>query len=294
MHSSFRFASILIFVFAFSNLRSQELLNELEDENPSEHVTASYKNSRVINAQSLETTPKRVLDFRISHRFGRVNGGLYELFGLDDAGIRIGFDYGITKRLQAGFGRSSYEKTYDGYLKYRLMWQTSDNKVPFSIILVSGMSVNSLRPDNSIFEHTFDMRLAYSNQMIIGRKFSNKLSLQIMPTIIHRNLVRTAEEKNTVFVIGAAGRFKLLPRLALNAEYFYVLPDQLTEEYKNSFSVGFDIETGGHVFQLHFTNSPIMFEKGFITETTGRWGKGDIHFGFNISRVFNIGRKAKV
>ena len=114
-----------------------------------------------------------------------------------------------------------------------------------------------------------------------------------MPTLVWRNIVATAAEKNGVGVIGAAGRIKITKRLALNAEYFYVLPDQLADGYTNSLSIGFDIETGGHVFQLHFTNSPIMIDKGFITETTGDWLKGDINFGFNISRVFTIVKPKK-
>jgi hypothetical protein len=156
------------------------------------------------------------------------------------------------------------------------------------------MAINTLKPTSTLYETTFDMRLAYTHQMIIGRKFNDAISLQLMPTIVHRNLVQTAAEKNTVYAQGIAGRWKFIPRVALNAEYFYVLPGQLADGYTNSFSLGFDIETGGHVFQLHFTNSPIMIDKGFITETTGKWGKGDIHFGFNISRVFTVKKPKKV
>ncbi|MFI5204144.1 MAG: DUF5777 family beta-barrel protein [Flavobacteriales bacterium] len=255
---------------------------------------ASYKNSRVINAQSLETTDKGTLDFRISHRFGRVNGGAYEFFGLDESDIRLGFDYGITDRLQIGIGRSGYEKTYDGLIKYRLLWQTeASNKMPISVVLVSNMAINTMRFTGLLYERTFISRLNYTHQLIIGRKFSNQLSFQLIPTVVHRNFVYTRDEKNTVFAGGVAGRWRFVRRVAINAEYFYVLPGQLAPGFRDSFSVGFDIETGGHVFQLHFTNSPIMVEKGFITETTGDWLKGDIHFGFNISRVFPLGSKKK-
>jgi hypothetical protein len=197
--------------------------------------------------------------------------------------------------LEVGFGRSTYQKTYDGYFKYRLLWQTEGtNKMPISVVWYSNMAINTLKPTSTLYETTFDMRLAYTHQMIIGRKFNDAISLQLMPTIVHRNLVQTAAEKNTVYAQGIAGRWKFIPRVALNAEYFYVLPGQLADGYTNSFSLGFDIETGGHVFQLHFTNSPIMIDKGFITETTGKWGKGDIHFGFNISRVFTVKKPKKV
>lgn len=290
-----------IFLSSVSPLNGQDLLDELEpDKEEIKRVTASFKNSKVINAQSMENTHKGVLDFRISHRFGQLNGGLYELFGLDQASLRLSFDYGITDRLMVGFGRSTYQKTYDHYLKWKILWQTDEsNKMPISMTWYSNMAINSLKFDNSVFEHTFTMRLNYVHQLIIGRKFSERLSLQVMPTLVWRNIVATAAEKNGVAVIGGAGRIKLTKRLALNAEYFYVLPDQLAKDvdgkniYTNSLSIGFDIETGGHVFQLHFTNSPIMIDKGFITETTGEWLEGDINFGFNISRVFTIVKPKK-
>jgi hypothetical protein len=276
-------------------LQAQDLMDDLPADDEVQRARASFKNSKVINAQSLETTYAGNLDFRISHRFGELNGGFYEMFGLDQASLRLSFDYGINDRLEVGFGRSTYQKTYDGYFKYRLLWQTEGtNKMPISLVWYSNMAINTLKPTSTLYETTFDMRLAYTHQMIIGRKFNDAISLQLMPTIVHRNLVQTAAEKNTVYAQGIAGRWKFIPRVALNAEYFYVLPGQLADGYTNSFSLGFDIETGGHVFQLHFTNSPIMIDKGFITETTSKWGKGDIHFGFNISRVFTVKKPKKV
>ncbi|HYG51818.1 MAG TPA: DUF5777 family beta-barrel protein [Flavobacteriales bacterium] len=281
---------------------SQDMLDELgEDPKEMERVTASFKNSKVINAQSTETTHKGVLDFRISHRFGMLSGGLYELFGLDQASLRLSFDYGITSRLMVGFGRSTYQKTYDEYIKYKILWQTDgSNKMPITLIWYSNMAISTLKvPENLPYEFKFTQRLVYTHQLIIGRKFTEGFTAEILPTVVHRNIVATAAEKNTVYVIGAAGRIKLTRRIALNAEYFYVLPDQLAKDatgkdiYTNSLSIGFDIETGGHVFQLHFTNSPIMIDKGYITETTQKWTDGDINFGFNISRVFTIVKPKK-
>lgn len=289
-----RSLSLYLLLFACTSLHAQDLLDEIEDDQEVQRTTASFKNSKVINAQSLETTHKGVLDFRISHRFGTLNGGVYELFGLDQASLRLSFDYGITNRLMVGFGRSTFEKTYDGYLKFRLLWQTENsNKMPLSVVWYSNMSINTLRFSGLPYEYTTEMRLNYVHQLIIGRKFSDQITVEVLPTIVHRNFVTFADEKNTVAVIGGAARWRFVKRIALNAEYFYVLPDKLSEGYTNSLSLGFDIETGGHVFQLHFTNSPIMIDKGYITQTTGKWSEGDINFGFNISRVFTIGSKKK-
>lgn len=288
---------LLLLVFlvlgsSFSLLQRQEedLLSLLgEEEETTEYVNASFKANRVINLHSLENTSAGVLDVKISHRFGMLNTGFYELFGLDAATIRIGADYGITNDLMVGFGRSSFEKTYDGFIKYRILRQSRGAKVmPITLSAFSSMAVKTTRWQDPDRENFFTSRLYYTHQLIVGRKFNEAFSLQLSPTVVHRNLVETRDEAHDVFALGAGTRLKLTSRIALNIEYIYVFPAQLQEGYKNALSVGFDIETGGHVFQLHFTNSTSMIEKGFITENTGDWTKGGIHFGFNVSRVFTI------
>lgn len=277
----------------FSPAFSQEddLLSLLEEEETTDYATASFKTNRVINLHSLESTSAGVLDIKISHRFGTLNRGAYELFGLDNATIRIGGDYGITDQLTVGVGRSSFEKTYDGFVKYKFLRQSTGKKVmPISVALFASAAIKSLKWQNPDRENYFSSRLYYSYQLIVGRKFSESFSLQLSPTLVHRNLVRTKDESHDVYALAAAGRIKLSKRVAANAEYIYVFDGQLAPGYRNSLSLGFDIETGGHVFQLHFTNSTSMIEKGFVTETSGKWGNGDIHFGFNVSRVFTVKR----
>ena len=264
------------------------LLGDMEEETI-EYVNASFKTNRVINLHSLENTAGGVLDVKISHRFGMLNGGAYELFGLDNASIRIGGDYGITDRLTVGLGRSSYEKTYDGFLKYKILRQSRGaRKMPITLAVLATTAIKTIKWSNPARENYFSSRMYYTYQLILGRKFSNGFSLQLSPTVVHRNLVATQQETNDVYALAAATRVKLTKRLAINIEYIHVFPNQLAQGYKNSLSVGMDIETGGHVFQLHFTNSTSMIEKGFVTETTGDWTQGGIHFGFNVSRVFTV------
>lgn len=273
--------------FAFG--QEEDLLSLLPEEETVNLVTSSFKANRVVNLHSLENTAGGELDIKISHRFGFISGGLYELFGLDQASIRIGGDYGITDQLMVGLGRSSYEKTYDGFIKYKFLRQsTGAKKMPLTMAALTTMAIKTLKPSDPTRENYFSSNLYYTFQLIMGRKFSESFSLQLSPTLVHRNLVATTEEENDVFAIGVAGRIKLSKRTSLNAEYIYVLPGQLAEQYRNSLSIGFDIETGGHVFQLHFTNSTSMIEKGFVAETVGNWADGDIHFGFNISRTFSV------
>lgn len=286
-----------------------DLLSLIEDEEEmlTEFVEAAFKTNKVINLHSLENTASGVLDFKISHRFGFLSDGvnqlyganakgldkyavgmLYNLFGLDNAVIRIGFDYGVNDWLQAGIGRSSFDKTFDGYLKAKVLRQKSGAGVmPLSLSFMAGSAIRTQKDDRDVAP-PFSTRMSYSFQAIIGRKFSEKFSLQFSPTMIHYNLVPTAADYNDRFALGVAARHKLSNRVALTAEYIYVPEKYLGDLYTNGFSVGVDIETGGHVFQLHFSNSTGMFERAFMFENTGRWDRGDIRFGFNVSRVFTV------
>ncbi len=288
------FCFVLLSTFVFAQEDEMDLLSMLGEEETTDYASAAFKTNRVINLHSIENTAGGVLDVKISHRFGFLNGGLYELFGLDGATIRIGADYGITDNITAGFGRSSFEKTLDGFLKWRFLRQsTGKKKMPVTAALFASSAIKTVKWQNPDRENYFSSRMYYTYQLIVGRKFSKSFSLQLSPTVVHRNLVRTNLENNDVYSLGAATRIKLTKRMAINAEYIYVFENQLAPGYRNSFSLGLDIETGGHVFQLHFTNSTSMIEKGFITETVGNWTDGGIHFGFNVSRVFTL-RKAKI
>ncbi|MBK9270636.1 MAG: hypothetical protein IPM48_03480 [Saprospiraceae bacterium] len=271
------------------------LLALLGDEETTEYAQAIFKTNRIINLHSIENTHAGVLDFKILHRFGFLNTGVSEFFGLDQATMRLGFDYGLSKNIQIGIGRSNFEKTYDGYIKYRFLRQSSGKKqMPLSASFVAGTAIKTNAwPDPNRDNH-FSSRLYYHFQLLLARKFSEGFSAQITPSLVHRNLVATKSIKNDVYSIAAAVRQKLSKRIALNAEFIYVLPDQIDPNFNHSFSIGFDIETGGHVFQLHFTNSTSMVEKGFIAETVGDWTKGDIRFGFNISRVFTLVKPKKM
>jgi Membrane bound beta barrel domain (DUF5777) len=283
-----------------------DLMKMLEDESKKEkkkdYATATFKTSRLINGHSIENAAAGVLDFKVSHRFGMVNRGSYELYGLDQATMRIGLDYGISDRLMVGVGRSTFQKQYDAFGKFKILRQASGTRgsSPISISAVSTVMLKTLKYEDPTKRNFYTSRLSYANQLIIARKFSEGLSLQLMPSFIHYNIAKTVTEPNDIFALGGGGRIKLSKRLSFNAEYYYILPMSVVagEGYripgtKNSLALGFDIETGGHVFQLHFTNSTGMTEKTFITETTGDFFKGDIHFGFNVSRVFTIKDKRK-
>lgn len=273
-----------------------DLLSLLGEDKSTDYATASFKTNRVVNGHSIENTAAGVLDVKISHRFSPVRQGIYDMFGLDGATIRIGADYGITDRLMVGFGRNSYEKLIDGFAKYKLLRQcTGEKNIPITLSYLIDAQIKTEKFSDDTRDNKFSSRLYYTHQLLIGRKFNDRLSLQLMPTLIHRNLTVSPDDKNDVFAIGAAGRVKLTKRVAINAEYYYVPDGQLFNDYANSLSIGFDIETGGHVFQFHFTNSRDMTYKGFITETGEDWffKDGDkmlsgIRFGFNISRVFTL------
>jgi hypothetical protein len=292
-----QFSIFTLIVLSFDAVFAQDdLLDILEKETSSEPVTnytyATFKTTRIINGQSVETTAGGVLNFIISHRFGKINDGWYEFWGLDQATIRLGLDYGITDNLNIGLGRSSFLKTIDGNLKWRFARQSGGARnFPFSAVLYSSIAMDGMKWEDPERENYFSSRLSFASQILLARKFSNALSLQIMPSYVHRNLVETKEDQNDVFALGVGGRIKITQRVAINGEYYYQLPGANADKYYNSVALGIDIETGGHIFQIHITNSKGMIEQYFIPMTNGDLFNGDIYFGFNINRVFTLKKK---
>jgi len=283
---------LLSLFFLLETQAQNDIMKSLQDSsNKKEYVTNAFKSSRVINGQSMEMIGAGVLDFRILHRFGPVNSGVNQFFGFDQATFRLGLDYGISKNFTVGIGRSTVNKDLDGFLKYRVLQQSKGpGSFPLSIVLVAGMSIQTYKNNDPAKELTITSRTGYYYQLIAGRKLSQRFTLQVSPTLVHRNEV-TAADENDIFAVGVGGRFKFSKRMALVVDYFYVANGLPHSVGTNPLSIGVDIETGGHVFQLHFSNSSGMNERAFITETTNKWGKGEIQFGFNLSRVFNLKKK---
>ena len=253
------------------------------------YITSTFKGKKIVNGQSVELISKGVLQFQIQHRFGTLNSGFYNLFGLDNSQIRLGFDYGIKDWMSVGVGRSSALKTIDASTKIRLKRQSNiDKNFPFTIATNSAVFIKQYRWIEMEEESfVFSNQLSYAHQLLIARKINRDLSVQISPTFVHYNSVKYGE-KNDRISLGFGARQKLNSRISVNAEYFMQTKAKLNNDV---LSFGFDIETGGHVFQLHLSNSPAMIEPAFIHETIEDWEDGDIYFGFNISRVFTIKEK---
>lgn len=272
-----------------------DLLNQLESQEAGpvkkELVDATFKSTRLISGHTVQTPGQGTMVFLISHRFGTLNSGAYNFFGLDQATLRLGFEYGLTDRLTAGVGRSSLEKTFDGFLKYKALRQSTGLRaMPVSVTLFASSAVNTLKYSDT-YEHTLPRRIAYTYQALIARKFNANSSLQFMPTLVHTNLVATAQDHNDVYALGVGGRQKLTKRTSLNAEYYYLVPTTKPSGVRNALALGVDLETGGHVFQLHVTNSQGMIEKFFVSDTRGNFFKGDLYFGFNVNRNFTVRSK---
>ncbi|TNF44765.1 MAG: hypothetical protein EP311_00655 [Cytophagales bacterium] len=289
-------------------LAQDDLLQMLEKEQSKKpfYTLATFKATRLINGQTIETISKNHLNFWISHRFGAVNSGfLANFFGLDEAKIRLGLEYGLTNNWLIGAGRSSLEKTYDFYTKYKVLRQS--NKFPVTVTGLAGWAINTMETGYSMesgSEMRFNSNLerySYWGQVLMARKFNERLSLQVMPTFLHYNKVEDPSIPNDLWALGIGGRYKLTKRFTLSGEYYHSFSDPgayeasagKTYPYHDAISIGVDIETGGHVFQLHFTNSRGMIEKHFIGQTVGSWEDGDIYYGFNISRTFSFDKAAK-
>ena len=237
---------VILFIYISPLLSQDDLLDMLDDDSEkSEFVDSAFKGTRVVNAQSLEIPKPKILQFMIQHRFGSIENGFYDLFGMDYATIRFDFHYGLTDRISFGVGRSSLDKIYDIFLKTKLIRQTSGLKsIPFSVLFYSDIGIDTKRKPEIYpsVKDNFSNRLLYVNQLIIGRKFSRNLSLEILPTLVHRNLVPTNNDDHDQASIGIAGRFKLSNRISINADYFIPIGER-NENYKNSLAVGIDYET---------------------------------------------------
>lgn len=281
-----------------------------------EKVSATFKSTRLINGHTNETIHKNELDFKVDHRFGDIagsNGGIRQFFGLDNStDVRIGFEYGISDRLNIGLARSkgatAVQQLYEGSIKYRLLEQTVDNHVPLAITLfgsntIAAVKANRDDPTSPTAYENFSDRMNYVAQMIIAKKFNANFSFILSPTYVHRNFTVFGDQ-NDLFAIGAGGRAKLSKRMALVIDYFLPLRNEDDKAYLqqvsgrkfyNPLGVGIEIETGGHVFHLNFTNATAIQEVQFIPETTSSWLKGQYRWGFSISRrfSFNKGQKEK-
>jgi len=273
--------------------KSQDLdaLLDKEAKPVTTYATATFKSTRIVDGHSVERMKKNQLEFRVSHRFGQLNEGSYNMWGLDQGTIHLALEYGLTDWLEVGIGRSTYEKTFDGFGKVSILRQSSGEKnMPIHLSYLLSTEVISSKA-NPNMTNDFYSRMSFIQQILIARKLNESLSVQLTPTFIHRNLVPTEIDKNDLFACGIGGRYKLSKRIALNVEYYYVYRPNANSEstkYYNPLSVGIDIETGGHVFQIMLTNAQAMREGGFIGKTTGSWTDAGIHLGFNISRVFSF------
>ena len=289
--SSARTAALGLALAAFGTVSAQGLLDALNEavEDPTLPVTATFKDTRIVNVQSNETPAEGVLHFVIAHRFGTLNSGAYELWGLDNAQMRMAFDYGITDRLAVGVARNTYQKTYEASIKARLLRQsTGPDAFPVSVTWYSVAMANGLKAPTDVTPYYFSHRLSYVNQAVIARKMNEDLSLALVPSFVHRNYVQTTEDAHDLWLVGVGGRYKLTQRFSINGEYHHYLTPQFEEGFSPSLSLGVDIETGGHVFQLHVTNARGMFERSFLAEPAGSWADGSLYFGFNLSRVFTV------
>lgn len=249
---------------------------------------AVFKSQRLINVHTCETPGKGEMNFVIAHRFGRISEGAYALWGLDNASMRMAFEYGWSDRVMLSVGRSTFEKTFEGGVKVRALEQMDGGR-PFGLTFYSVAMANGLRWADPERDNLFSSRLSYAHQAILTRKFDDNLSVLLVPSLVHKNLVDVPDRPNDVVTLGAGFRYKVSNRTTVNAEYHYRTKAPIESELRNSLSLGIDVETGGHVFQLHITNSRGMFERAFLTETAGRWQDGDLYFGFNLNRVFQVG-----
>ncbi|WOD44280.1 DUF5777 family beta-barrel protein [Hwangdonia lutea] len=272
-----------------------DLLDEINtDSTGTQYATAVFKGLKIVNFESTKLVAKKQLTFIVAHRFGSIENGFDSFFGLDDAVTRLNFVYGISNGFNIGASRSSFQKIYEFSAKYRILRQT-ENSFPFTVIGYNSFLINTALDKKNLPLLKFKHRLGYTVQLLISRKINTDFSVEIAPTFFHDNLtasfyaenqVKISEQDNSQFALGFGGRYKLGKRWSLNMDYGWHLNRDNNSPFKNPLSIGLDLETGGHVFQMHFTNAQGMNTNTFLGQGTGDWSDGNIYFGFNLSRVF--------
>jgi hypothetical protein len=282
----FKKITYLFCVFPFLMVAQDDLLNEIDSTSSvNESVSSAFKSLKIVNLESTKLASKGDLYFVVSHRFGYFDKGFEDFFGLDEANTRLQFVYGLTDGISVHASRSGFQKAYEFAAKYRLVSQKKTGS-PFEIVGFNSLAINTELDKVLLPKLEFSDRLAYVNQVLISRKFNEKLSLELAPTYFHENYVANNSQDNSQFALGLGGRYKLAKRWSFNMDYAAHFNRASNSVFKNPLSIGFDLETGGHVFQMHFTNSQAMHESGYLGNTAGSWGDGQIAFGFNLVRVF--------
>jgi hypothetical protein len=285
----------LLNIFSLTSSAQDDMLKQLEEQSKTakEPVIATFKSTKVINIQTNETNKKRNLDFRVTHLFGNIGkesgGGPHDLYGLDNSNdIRIALTYGITDKLMVGLSRCKRDENIVGEIKYKLLEQTTDNKMPIAISVYGQSSLSAKANSEGLYDE-FVHRFNHCAQLIIARKFSSKFSFEVVPSYVHRNIVEPYDE-NDLYSVGAGFRYKFTKSAAIIADYFYTMnrPEATKDNHYDPIGVGFEIETGGHVFTIMFTNASGILENDFIPNTVDTWSKGGFKFAFNISRIFKL------
>ena len=279
------FLSLITFIISLNSFSQNDLLNEIDNDTIGVDVGPAFKGLKIINLESTKLAAKGDFYFIVAHRFGSIKPGFETFFGLDDANTQLKFVYGVNEWLTVHASRSGFQKAIEGAIKYRLVDQKT-NGSPITLVGFNSVVVNTELDEDLLPKMTFNNRLSYVTQLLVSRKFSEKISLELAPTFFHENYVVDENQDNSQFAIGAGGRYKISNRVALTMDYAAHLNRSSTSFVRNPLSLGVDIETGGHVFQLHFTNAQAMHETGYLGSGFGDWSEGDIYFGFNLLRVF--------
>jgi hypothetical protein len=281
-----KYILIVLFLLPVYSFSQDSLFDEIDSDSTGiEYATAAFKGLKIVNFESTKLVAKNEFTLIVSHRFGSLENGVDTFFGLDEAVTRLNFVYGISDAINIGISRSSFLKIYESSLKYRLIRQ-KENGFPFTIVGFNAILINTALEKDNLPLLKFKHRLGYTAQLLVSRKINAKLSLELAPTFFHDNYVTLDEQSNSQYALGIGGRYKLSKRWSLNMDYGWHLNRADNSPFKNPLSIGFDLETGGHVFQMHFTNALPMNTNGFLGQGSGDWTDGVVYFGFNLSRTF--------
>jgi len=290
--------SVVIFTVFTSNFTFAQ------ESTPEKNVitTGVFNSGTFIENQTTVVLPKHTFECVINHRFGKIGDGFKELFGIySPSNIRFALNYGITDKLQVGLGTTKYNKIQDLNYKYSIVEQTTNNKIPVSVVYFGSISLDAREEATSFgYEnYSFSHRLSYFNEIMISRKFCDFFSLQVAATHTHLNIVESASEviadplrRNDQFGMSALGKLNITPTIAFTFEYdknFSLITKKVSDKFqevKPNFAFGIENSTAAHSFQLFITTAEaIDYSRNMAYNQNPFTSKG-LMIGFNITRVF--------
>ncbi len=285
------FFTFVLFLLTLSCVQAQDedTKDDTKKEEQSDKKPAkpAFESAQLMDLQSVLVPTAKTFEFNIQHRFGTVENGISDVYGMyGTANIRLGFSYTPMKNLSVGFGYTKFKHQLDLNLKYSILRQRKDWSIPVSVTYFGNTAMDTRENDN--IEKDVH-RLSFYHELSIATRLNSKISLQVTPSFTHYNAVDSLY-KNDMIAVAIAGRYKFSPQGSIMISYVQQLTNHSDPNFtlRPGFTIGYEVATSGHAFQIFFTNFQGILPQENISYNTYDFFKGEFLIGFNITRLWNF------